>query len=136
MLTKKITYKDFNGNELTEEFYFNLSKPELMEMQLSVDGGFDKFLNKVIEEKDNAKLLNLFKMFILKSFGVKSEDGKRFIKNDAYTEAFTQTNAYSELYMSLVTNTDEAIAFITGIVPEMPELDDKIAEIKAANANK
>ena len=102
-------------------------------MQVSVEGGLDKVLKRVSEEKDPAKLLNLFKMFVLKSFGVKSEDGKRFIKDDALTEAFTQTNAYSELYMSLIQDTNAAIDFITGIVPDMPELDQKIAEIKAEN---
>lgn len=133
MIAKTLTYQDFDGNEITETFYFNLSKAELMEMQVSVDGGLDKVIKKVSEEKDPAKLLNLFKMFVLKSFGVKSEDGKRFIKNDAYTEAFTQTNAYSDLYMSLLSDTNAAIDFITGIVPDMPELDQKIAEIKAEN---
>lgn len=133
MIAKTLTYQDFDGNEITETFYFNLSKAELMEMQVSVDGGFDQLIKKVSEEKDPAKLLNLFKMFVLKSFGIKSDDGKRFIKNDAYTEAFTQTNAYSDLYMSLLSDTNAAIDFITGIVPDMPELDQKIAEIKAQN---
>lgn len=133
MIAKTLTYQDFDGNEITETFYFNLSKAELMEMQVSVDGGLDQLIKKVSEEKDPAKLLNLFKMFVLKSFGIKSDDGKRFIKNDAYTEAFTQTNAYSDLYMSLLSDTNAAIDFITGIVPDMPELDQKIAEIKAQN---
>ena len=133
MVAKTLTYEDFNGNQITETFYFNLSKAELIEMQVSVEGGLDKVLKRVSEEKDPAKLLNLFKMFVLKSFGVKSEDGKRFIKDDALTEAFTQTNAYSELYMSLIQDTNAAIDFITGIVPDMPELDQKIAEIKAEN---
>lgn len=133
MIAKTLTYQDFDGNEITETFYFNLSKAELMEMQVSVDGGFDQLIKKVSEEKDPAKLLNLFKMFVLKSFGIKSDDGKRFIKNDAYTEAFTQTNAYSDLYMFLLSDTNAAIDFITGIVPDMPELDQKIAEIKAQN---
>lgn len=133
MVAKTLTYEDFNGNQITETFYFNLSKAELIDMQLSVEGGMDKLMQKISEEKDPAKLLSLFKMFILKSYGIKSEDGKRFIKDDALTEAFTQTNAYSDLYMSLLSDTNNAINFITGIVPDIPELNQKIAEIKAEN---
>ena len=117
MVKKTITYTDYDGNERTEDFYFHLTEAEIMEMELSVDGGFKKMIEKIINAKDTVKIMQTFKDFILKAYGVKSDDGRRFIKSEELTNEFTQTEAYSKLYIELATNEESAIAFINGIVP-------------------
>lgn len=132
MLKKTIKYTDYDGNEREEDFYFNLSKPELMEMSLSASGGLDKYIERIIKTQDTAKLIELFKDIIVRSYGVKSDDGKRFIKKPEITEEFTQTEAYSELFMLLSTDDKEAAAFINGIMPkDLIEATNKSSEIKA-----
>lgn len=118
MVKKTITYTDYDGNERTEDFYFHLTEAEIMEMELSVDGGFKKMVEKIVAAQDTVKIMQTFKSFILKAYGVKSDDGRRFIKSEQLTNEFTQTEAYSKLYMELATNADAATAFINGIVPE------------------
>jgi hypothetical protein len=119
MLKKSITYKDFDGNEIKEDFYFHLSKAEVMEMEMTADGGdgMTKMLNKIVEEKDPKKIVETFKDIIFKAYGEKSPDGKRFIKTKELSEAFSQTDAYSELFVELATDADAAAAFINGIIP-------------------
>lgn len=117
MYAKKIKYVDFNGEEREETFYFNLMKSEIMEMQLEVKGGLTAIIEKIIETKEVPELVKLFKDLILRSYGEKSADGKRFIKSKELAEAFSQTEAYSNLFMELATNADAASAFINGIVP-------------------
>lgn len=117
MITKTITYTDFDGNEQTESFMFNLTKAELYEMQMGIQGGLNAFLDKVREENNFPEMINFFKTMITKSFGRLSEDRKRFIKSDAMTEEFTQTAAYSEIYMELAGNPESAEAFMLGIMP-------------------
>ena len=118
MLKKTIKYTDYEGVEREEDFYFNLNKAEVMEMQLSTDGTLTKFIEKIIAEKRVPELVKIFKELILKSYGEKSLDGKRFIKNDRILEEFTQTEAYSNLFMELSTDADAAAAFINGIIPK------------------
>lgn len=117
MIKKTITYTDYDGHERTEDFYFNLSKAELMEMELSVTGGFTQMIDRIIKAEDVPAIAKVFKDLLLKSYGQKSNDGKRFIKSPELTEEFSQTEAYSELYMELATNTDAATAFINGLAP-------------------
>jgi hypothetical protein len=117
MFKKTITYLDYNGLEIKEDFYFNLTKAEIMEMQLQKSGGFAEKIQKVVDAKDVPELVSIFKELILKSYGVKSDDGKRFIKTDKVREEFTQTEAYSDLYVELATNADSASAFVNGIIP-------------------
>lgn len=117
MLKKTITFTDFDDVQRTEDFYFNLSKPELMEMQLSAEGGLEKRIKKIISTQDTKQIIAIFKDIILKSYGEKSDDGKRFIKNQELTEAFSQTNAYNELFMELATDDKAAAEFINGIIP-------------------
>ena len=117
MLKKTIKYTDYNGNERTEDFYFNLTKAEVMEMEMSTDGGFAEMINRVIAAQDVPTIIKIFKDIILKAFGVKSPDGKRFIKSAELSEEFSQTEAFSDLYMTLATNSEEATAFINAIVP-------------------
>lgn len=121
MLAKKITYIDYDGVERTETFYFNLSKAELIEMQLSVDGGMEKELQRMIDSKDVTQLAASFKNVILKSYGEKSPDGKRFIKSKEISEAFSQTEAYSDLFTELMSDADKAADFINAIIPKIPD---------------
>ena len=117
MLKKPITYIDYNGNERTENFYFNLSQAELMEMELSISGGLSELINRVVSTQDTPTLIKIFKELILKSYGEKSPDGKRFMKSKELTDAFCQTEAYSNLFIELATDSDAAAAFVNGIIP-------------------
>lgn len=122
MLKKTITYKDYNGVERSEDFYFNLSKAEIMEMELSTDGGLEEYVRRIVSAKDNPKLVSLFKKLVLQAYGEKSLDGKRFIKNDELREAFSQTEAYSELFMELATDAEAAANFVNGITPQFEQV--------------
>lgn len=117
MLKKTVTYVDYNGVERTEDFYFNLSKAEVTEMELSVEGGFSKMLEEIVKSNDNARILELFKEIVLKAYGEKSADGRRFVKSKELAEAFSQTEAYSEIFMELALDEKAAAAFVNGIMP-------------------
>jgi hypothetical protein len=117
MLKKTITYVDFDGNERTETFYFNLTQAEIAEMELSTKGGLADKINRIIEAQDNETIVLMFKDIIGKSYGEKSADGKYFVKNNEVRTAFMQTQAYSNLFMELASDPDAAAAFINGIVP-------------------
>ena len=117
MLKKTVTYVDYNGVERTEDFYFNLSKAEVTEMELSVEGGFSKMLEEIVKSNDNARILELFKEMVLKAYGEKSADGRRFIKSKELSEAFSQTEASSEIFMELAMDEKAAAAFVNGIMP-------------------
>ena len=117
MLKKLIKYTDYDGRERSENFYFYISKAELMEMELGTVGGMQNLIQLIIDKQDIPKIMEAFKTIILKAYGEKSPDGRRFIKSKELSEAFSQTEAYSNLYMELVTNGDAAAAFINGIVP-------------------
>lgn len=128
MLKKTIKYTDYNGVERTEDFYFNLTKAEIMELQLSTTGGLDEMIQRIIATQDVPAIAKIFKDLVLRAYGQKSPDGRRFIKNEELTEEFSQTEAYSELYMSLATDADAASAFINGIVPK--DVAEKAAEMQ------
>lgn len=117
MLVKTITYTDFNGVERTEDFLFNLTKSELTEMEMSLNGGLVNLIKKVSNEQDSAKIMEIFKDLILKAYGEKSIDGKRFVKNNEIREAFSQTMAYDALFMELAFNAEAAAVFVNGITP-------------------
>lgn len=117
MLKKTITYKDYNGVERTEDFMFNLTKAEILEMQLTKDGGMDAAIKKIVDAKDAPEIMKVFKDLILKSYGIVSDDGRRFIKSKEISDSFAQTEAFSMLFMELATDTDAASAFVNGIVP-------------------
>ena len=118
MYKETVKYIDYNGVERTEDVYFNLSKAELMEMQLSTAGGFDTMINKLIKAQDQPTLVKVFKDIILRSYGVPSPDGRRFVKTKELAEEFTQTEAYSDLYMKFITDSEAAAKFINGIMPK------------------
>lgn len=117
MLKKTIKFTDYNGVQRSEDFYFNLSKAELLEMEMGTTGGFTETIRKMISAQDVPALARLFKELILKSYGVKSDDGKRFIKNEALREEFMQTEAFSDLYLELATDADAGAQFVNGIMP-------------------
>ena len=126
MVVKKIKYTDFNGVEREEEFMFNLTEAEITEMELTTDGGLSESIKKIISAQNTPQIIETFKMLLLKSYGEKSADGRRFIKSEELTEAFTQTNAYSQFFMELATDDKAAIAFINGIIPD--SMRERVAE--------
>lgn len=125
MLKKTITYTDYNGVERTEDFYFNLNKAEILEMELSTEGGLQQTIEKIIAAQDMPALSKYFKDIILMSYGEKSPDGKRFIKNQEIRDAFAQTEAFSELYVELATDDVAAADFVNGVIPAMPVAEDE-----------
>lgn len=118
MLKKTITYTDYNGNERTEDFYFNLSKAEIVEMETGVAGGLAEMITNVVAAKSVPDIVKIFKDLVLKAYGEKSPDGKRFVKSEELATAFSQTEAYSNLFMELATDPDAASKFFNAIVPE------------------
>lgn len=118
MLKKTIEYTDYNDVKRKEDFYFNLTKAEITEMELSTTGGLAEMIQKIIDTQDTPQIIKIFKELVLKAYGEKSADGRRFIKNDEIRDGFAQTEAYSELFMELATDANAAAAFVNGIVPK------------------
>ena len=133
MLKKTISYTDYDGNPRTEDFYFNLNKAELTEMEMSFNGGLVKVIEKIIAAQDSERLIKIFKDLILKAYGEKSNDGRRFIKNQEVRDNFAQTEAYSILFMELATNDVAAAAFVNGIAPQEPAKATGIPTPQATN---
>lgn len=129
MLKKTMTFTDYNGVERTENFWFNLSKAEIMEMELGTEGGLAEMIQKIVAAKDAPSIVKIFKDLILKSYGEKSADGKKFVKSQELSEAFSQTEAYSDLFMELATDSDKASEFVNGIIPNVPK--DQMAKLEA-----
>ena len=117
MLKKTVTYTDYNDNTRTEDFYFNLTKAELTEMNLSTTGGLEQMIRDIITAQDTPKIIAIFKELLLKSYGVKSADGRRFIKSKELSTEFSQTEAFPIIYMELLTDEGSAEKFMTGILP-------------------
>lgn len=127
MFKKSIKYTDFDGNERKEDFYFNLTKAELLEMQLSMEGGLQGHLERIIKTQSQPELIKMFKEIIMRAYGEKSPDGKRFMKSDEIRQNFECTEAYSELFMELATDSDAAAEFINALLP---------SDFKASEADK
>lgn len=136
MLKKTITYPDYNGVERTEDFYFNFSKAEILELEMGTTGGLVEMLEKIVKTKDAAAIIRTFKDLVLKAYGEKSEDGKRFIKiapdGHRLADDFAQTEAYSILFMELATDADAAAKFVNGVIPANMASDNKPAIAPAA----
>lgn len=111
------TYKDFNDVERTEDFYFNLTEAEVMELEMSTSGGLAVTIERIVAAQDAPAIIKIFKKLVLDAYGIKSPDGKRFIKNDEIKAEFEQTNAYSNIFMRLATDADAASKFVNGIMP-------------------
>ena len=133
MIVYTETYTDYDGNQRTEDFRFHFSQAELLEMEMSTEGGFSARVNRIINANSQPELLQVMKTFILDAYGVKSEDGRRFKKNDEIRQAFVESPVYSRIFMRLTTGKDaanEASKFINGVTPEeMP----KPMAVQAAN---
>lgn len=123
MLKKTITYTDFNGVERTETFYFNLTKAELVDMEAS-EYGYSDMLKQIIDSKDTKALARVFKEMVLRAYGEKSPDGRHFMKSPEIADRFAHTQAYSDIYMSLATNTEAAVEFANGIIPKDVKTDE------------
>lgn len=137
MLKKNIKYTDYNGVEREEDFYFNLSKAELMEMEMGTAGGLAEMIQKIVKSQDTASIIKVFKDIILKAYGEKSEDGKMFVKvsetGAKLSVGFSQTEAFSQLFMELATDADAAAKFIKGIIPG--DIEIKEEELKRLQEN-
>lgn len=128
-----VKYKDFNGNEKTKECYFNFSESELIEMELSINGGISEMIRRASQAEDGATIMATFKEMILKSYGIKSIDGDRFEKSEKIRNDFYQSNAYNSLFIDLVTDADKAANFINALVPPdfIKNIEEKLAAAKA-----
>lgn len=141
MLHKTISYTDYNGTNRTEDLYFNLNEAEMVEMETMTPGGFAATLESAVKSNDAGSLMKIFKMLILKSYGIKSADGRRFIKSEEISEEFVQTEAYNKLFMELLTDADKASNFINKIFPadmvknamNNKEIQAKVEELKKVN---
>lgn len=129
MLKKTITYTDYNGNERTEDFYFNLSKIELMKLEASIKGGMQKMMDDIAKANDNFRVIEVFEKLIKLAYGVKDEDGKHFRKSKEATEEFVQSEAYSVLLFELLSDADKSAEFFRGVVPA-----DLMAQAEAMNS--
>lgn len=118
MLKKTITYENFNGEKVTKDLYFNLTKKELIDLQVSKDGGLDTYIKKITEEEDKKAMIQLLDSIILAAYGQKSEDGERFIKNKELIDAFVSSMAYDALIDELFTVEGASLKFIIGLLPK------------------
>lgn len=129
MLKKTITYIDYNDQKRTEDYWFHLTKSELIELDASNEGGLETTIRKIVKETDTKRIVELVKNLVLKSYGEKSADGKRFVKSKEAAEAFMQTEAYSQLFVDLISDPDQMTAFFKGIIPQdVREQADKMAK--------
>lgn len=111
------TYTDYNGLERTEDFYFNLSEAEVMEYEMSTAGGLVEMIKNIVAAQDAPAIIKIFKELVLKSYGIKSADGRRMEKSEEISTAFSQTEAYSMIFMELATDAEKAAEFVNGIIP-------------------
>lgn len=118
MIKWPITYVDYNGNTVTENFYFHLNKAELLKMQFNANGGYSQFIERVTNQRDLKALGDEFENIVLSAYGEKSDDGRTFRKNDTIRDNFKYSEAYSELFMELITDSDKAVSFIKGVLPK------------------
>lgn len=132
MIKKTVTFTDFDGNKRTEDFYFHLTEQELTEWELSVDGGLSGVLTRIVNSQDTKTLIGIFKDLLVKSYGVKTPDGRGFVKNEEVLNNFTCTQAFSDIYMELATDDKAAAEFVNGVMPaslaEKANKEMKVAE--------
>lgn len=118
MYARKINFKDYDGNDCEEVFYFNLNKAEVMDWLVTAGGyTLDKVMEKLTREHNGKEIMNVFKDLIYRSYGVRDVDSRRFIKSKEVKDAFMETEAYSELFYELVTDAEKAAAFVNAIIP-------------------
>ena len=127
MIKKTVTYTDYNGEQRTETFYFHYTEAEILDMEMSEEGSFVDRIQRIIDAKDKTALMKLIKKFVIDAYGVKSEDGKRFMKNDELKTAFLECPAYSDIFMEMVTNDEIAAEFVNGVIPST--MKDRVAKL-------
>lgn len=134
MHKETITYVDFNGTERTEDHYFNLSKTEITELEVSMPGGFAEYLMGIVNAKNVPEIMASFKKIILSAYGIKSADGRRLEKGEEISKAFTESPAYDVLFQRLFLSGDVNAAsdFINAIIPQ---IKDDAAQSAAENKN-
>ena len=125
-ITKK--FEDFNGVEKEQDFYFNLTKADIL--KISEDGGMDQRLERLVKTKDMKEAIKVFEGLLLMAYGVKTDDG-RFVKNDQVRAEFASSAAYSEIYFDLATDPEAAKKFVEGVVPKFEEQANKVTSIPA-----
>lgn len=137
MLKYTSTYTDYNGTERTEDFYFNLSKNEILQWEWGVENGLTNIIDRIVKAQDGPQIIEYFKELILKAYGEKSDDGRRFIKSDELSIAFSQTPVFDELYIKLFTDSDYAAEFVKGILPEgfETEYSDALKQLEDGSNN-
>lgn len=133
MIKKTVTYEDYNGENRTETFYFHFTEAEILDMEMSTEGGFAERIQRIIDAKDQSALMKLIKKFVIDAYGVKSPDGKRFIKNDEVKAAFLECPAYSDIFMDMVTDDKLAAEFVNGVVPK--NMKNRFAELASKKNN-
>jgi hypothetical protein len=117
VLKKTVQYEDYNGEAVKEDLYFNLSKAELVQLEMSYPGGLSNHLRKIGESEDGPEIIKMFTELLKASYGKRSPDGKRFIKNDQVWEEFVSSEAYSAFFMDLISDPQRQIEFVRGIIP-------------------
>ena len=127
MIKKTVTYTDYNGEQRTETFYFHYTEAEILDMEMSEEGSFADRIQRIIDAKDKTALMKLIKKFVIDAYGVKSEDGKRFMKNNELKTAFLECPAYSDIFMEMVTNDEIAAEFVNGVIPST--MKDRVAKL-------
>lgn len=133
MIKKTVTYTDYNGEERTETFYFHYTEAEILDMEMSEEGSFADRIQRIIDAKDTTALMKLIKKFVIDAYGVKSEDGRRFIKNDEVKAAFLESPAYSDIFMDMVTDDKLAAEFTNGVIPNT--MKDRVAKLALKKPN-
>ena len=132
MIKKTVTYKDLNGKERTETFYFHYFESEIMDMEMSEEGGLAERIQRIIDAKDQPSLLKVIKKFVIDAYGVKSDDGRRFDKSQEVKDTFVECPAFSKIYMELLTDDKAAAEFVNRVVPE--DMKETLAAIAAKNS--
>lgn len=136
MVVESVTYTDYDGVERTETFRFNLTNAEVMELEMSVDGGMSTMLQKIVDAKEGPIVMKVFKDILLKSYGEKSPDGRRFVKSPEISKAFSETEAYNIIFMKLVTDDKYAAKFVAGISNSKPTVVKPISPDSDSNTPK
>jgi len=122
MICETIKYRDYDGNDREEKFYFNLNQAECMKLELGTSGGLKNTIEKIISEQDSVRIIKLFEEIVLKAYGEKSADGKYFRKSDEIYEKFKSTEAYNQLFMKLATDAEYATKFMEGVLPQSADI--------------
>lgn len=131
MLKKEVNYTDFDGNEVKDVLWFHLNEIEIKEMDKDISGGLIKYMEKIIDTDNADALIDIFKDLMIRSYGIKTPDGKHFYKNDEIKNDFIHSAVFPKLYMEFITNTNAAVDFINGIVPA--DIRNKMAEMESSS---